>query len=249
MGITAAEVMSLVLRLSVLMFYLLHCVKSQSVTIQRSVQNSGFHRDLVTKLTIPIGVFDNAVNLGKCRCLLIEELPSSVYVDPFQLTQYLQFGGPEFISPEVDIEKPEYLSAAFNISIFTQALESSTGYWVTNVTLPIHIRYHRPSSDPSQYYQQVTIPDPGVYINCSDNSNSISSEEEIEAPCDRTNTKLCIWRKIDYKSDSDVVSIQIPVGKNNHLLVVILGTLIVTLGSCIVITKNIVQKDKKLKTN
>lgn len=235
----------------VLMLYLFHSVRSQSITIQRSVQNNGFHRDLVTKVTIPIGIFDNAVDLSKCRCLLIETLPSSVYVDPFQLTQYLQFGGPEFISPEVDIEKPEYLSAAFNISIFTQPLELISGYWVTNVTLPVHIRYHRPSSDPSQYYQQVTVPDPDVYINCSDNSNSILNTEEITAPCDRSNSKLCIWKSIDYKSDSDVVNMLVPIGKNNHLLVVILGTLIVTLGSCIVITKSItgIQKDKKLKMN
>lgn len=67
----------------------------------------------------------------------------------------------QYISPTLDIEKPEYTSRGFSVLIYKDTHMNGADL-VVNVTLPIHLRYHKPSTDFTKFY----LYNPELFIRC-----------------------------------------------------------------------------------
>lgn len=68
-----------------------------------------------------------------------------------------------FSYDDIDLEKPEYLSPPLTLYVFNQ-LELHGNVLSSNVTMPLHIRYHRPFRGPSHVPVEVVLPE--VYVAC-----------------------------------------------------------------------------------
>ncbi|KAL8593207.1 hypothetical protein ACOMHN_009862 [Nucella lapillus] len=209
---------------------------SENVVLQvhRSVLREGFHREIQTTVTMGKDVFRGPRG-GECGLLLIEHLPSSLYVDPFQLLMLAQSGGPQVLAGSaVDIEAPEYLSAPLDVFVYSPVVSdtslSSSHLPTLTVTLPVHVRYHRPSPDPQVTDVLVTLYHPRVLLNCTSQDSRVT-----EAPCDASNTSQCAWSELSYRSDASSLEIHVPVGREEDVRVVVFGTIVVTVmgASCL----------------
>uniref|UniRef100_K1Q6E3 Phosphatidylinositol-glycan biosynthesis class X protein n=1 Tax=Magallana gigas TaxID=29159 RepID=K1Q6E3_MAGGI len=100
---------------------------SSSPNLYRTVRKNGFHRELFTKIFIPTSLID-----AKCECLIEEQFPPGLYIDPYELKNYREKGGPQFDSPAVDIEKPKELSPNLVFIIYPQQFTAIGPEYVTN---------------------------------------------------------------------------------------------------------------------
>ncbi|XP_060074856.1 phosphatidylinositol-glycan biosynthesis class X protein-like isoform X2 [Ylistrum balloti] len=190
-------------------------------------------RELATEITFEKSLFKNVSN---CDVMLLELLPPGAYIDPFQLRSLREFGGPKFLSDPVDVEQPEYLAPSLNISLYTSPLSDATDkqdFLMTSVTIPIHLRYHRPSS--SDEYTSVIIQNPLLLLSCTqkDYIGAVIGEEEL--PCTSATLIKCKWTVVKYLSDVDAIEVTVPVGQTSHTLLVVVGTLIMTVAGSLVI--------------
>lgn len=62
---------------------------------------------------------------------------------------------------DIDMEKPEHLSSPHNVQVFAR-LEKQGPYYHSSVTLPIHLRYHKPSAENS--HEQIHLEAPEIYL-------------------------------------------------------------------------------------
>lgn len=67
------------------------------------------------------------------------------------------------ISQPFDLEKPEFKSGEIPVFVYTN-LSHSDGAWMTNYTLPVHIRYHAISEELDFAY--IAFKHPTVAIRC-----------------------------------------------------------------------------------
>ncbi|KAK7507654.1 hypothetical protein BaRGS_00001589 [Batillaria attramentaria] len=121
------------------------------IDLNRQVLRDGFHRDLRT--TLKLQQDDLRQLPGRpCSVLLVENLPSGLYVDTFQLENLAAVGGPQVLTDRpVDIEAPEYLSSQHKLYVYTPVPvnEGSLDGTITIfVSLPVHVRYHKPTENP-----------------------------------------------------------------------------------------------------
>uniref|UniRef100_A0A2C9M139 Phosphatidylinositol-glycan biosynthesis class X protein n=1 Tax=Biomphalaria glabrata TaxID=6526 RepID=A0A2C9M139_BIOGL len=199
----------------------------KNIKLKRTLLGHGFHRDLITRLTLPPGI-TASLSKPQCTLLLIETLPSGVYADPYQLNSLKLFGGSQvlFDSP-VNVENAEFLSRSHELYIFVNVSDhftkDSTNHTEIDVSFPIHARYHKPS--PDKTHAIVTILHPSLYSNCSESDVTSS----ITAPCDLSNTSICDWVPLTYLSTSAPLTLYVPVGQESHKPIVILVTLLVSI--------------------
>jgi hypothetical protein len=101
-----------------------------------------------------------------CEVLLKEHLPSGLYIDLYQAENLHQFGGPKVYSPvDIDVELPEFLSKAHVVYVYnTLAHVANTGSLHADLTVPIHVRYHKPSI--KHDFAQAILPPPEVFFRC-----------------------------------------------------------------------------------
>ncbi|KAG1925501.1 phosphatidylinositol-glycan biosynthesis class X protein [Pimephales promelas] len=89
------------------------------------------YRDLL--YTVEWGEVDHDV-----KALLVQKLPSGVYMDEYQLETLRHDTGLEVrLDSKVDLEAPEYLSTGFTALVFLSGKHEAT--------VPVHGRYHRPA--------------------------------------------------------------------------------------------------------
>ncbi|XP_033751668.1 phosphatidylinositol-glycan biosynthesis class X protein-like [Pecten maximus] len=217
----------------ILIFHESDCVELPKV--ERSLTKNGFHRELTTKITFGRSLFRN---LSNCDVMLLELLPPGAYIDPFQLRSLREFGGPRFISNPVDVEQPEYLAPSLNVSLYTSPLSDDVDSLMTSVTIPVHLRYHRPSSSSENI--SVIIPNPMLLLSCTakDYTGAVIGVEDL--PCTSATLIKCRWTVVKYLSDVDAIEVTVPVGQTSHTLLVVVGTLLMTVaGSFIILLKTL----------
>ncbi|XP_022312521.2 GPI alpha-1,4-mannosyltransferase I, stabilizing subunit-like [Crassostrea virginica] len=198
---------------------------SSSPNLYRTLIKNGFHRDLFTKILIPSSLIEPG-----CLCLMEEEFPPGMYIDPYELKNLREKGGPQFSSPAVDIEKPKELSPSLKFLIYPPPFTLESSVYVTNVTIPVHLRYHQPSS--SDRTVQVQLRNPRVYLLCDVKEESIVKIKKKEYPCSSLD-KNCTWTEISYMTDAIQVEFEVPVGCLHHRPIVVVSTLGVTILSCL----------------
>ncbi|KAK2172352.1 hypothetical protein NP493_971g00000 [Ridgeia piscesae] len=135
-----------------------------SCTVMRIVSNGGFHRNVTT--IVKITAENISLNQVSCRVVLTQRLSAGVYVDQYEVARQKPFGGPEmYTSQEMDIEQPEYLSPP-DTELVALGWQSHSGSLLQSVvTLPLHLRYHRPTTHDG--YVNVTISAPAVSLACT----------------------------------------------------------------------------------
>lgn len=232
-------VLTSLLVICLLIFHGCDCVDLPRV--ERTLIKNGFHRELTTKITFGRSLFKNVSN---CDVMLLELLPPGAYIDPFQMRSLQEFGGPKFLSDPVDVEQPEYLAPSLNVSLYTSDLSDATDSMTTSVTIPVHLRYHRPSS--ASDYTSVIIPNPLLLLSCTakDYTGDVIGKEDL--PCTSATLIKCRWMVIKYLSDVDAIEVRVPVGQTSHTFLVLVGTILMTVaGSFLILLKVFNHKNKQ----
>ncbi|XP_046571342.1 phosphatidylinositol-glycan biosynthesis class X protein-like [Haliotis rubra] len=219
--------------------------------LERHLHKKGFHRDLSTTVEWLVNPH-NRGDINHCMILLLEKLPPGVYVDPFQLSAMLQFGGPKvLVDAAVNIEKPAHLSPPHTLHVYTElktVTDNDEGFSLAaSVTLPIHLRYQPPTHETSVTHVDLVISNPRMFTNCSIKE----SVALLQAPCDYTNTSQCLWHEHHYLAEQDSVACRVPVGNTSYLPLVVAVTLLVTGLGCLFIVYVVMTKQPqtKLKTS
>ncbi|XP_062586961.1 phosphatidylinositol-glycan biosynthesis class X protein-like [Saccostrea cucullata] len=207
---------------------------SSSPNLYRTLKKNGFHRDLFTKLLIP-----SSLTGPGCECLIEEELPPGMYVDPYELKNLREKGGPQFISPSIDIEKPKELSTSFSLLIYPDRLSKEGSEFVTNVTIPVHVRYHQPLPEDST--ARVVIQNPHIYLLCEQKDLKAIKKTGKQLPCSSLHEN-CTWTEISYKTDAIGIQFDVPVGSLNQQMTVVSVTVAVTLIGCLFLSSKFLQK-------
>lgn len=160
-------------------------------------------RELLTEIEL---MLTTSILPPKCTLAIEETIPRGMYVDPDQLRDLHQTNGfASYIPTKVDVEKPEFESESFRVFIFRK-LDIEQNLRVTNVQLPVHMRYHRPaqildakpsSSAPTAI---VKFQNPRLLLSCEgENVASHCPEKAVTSFCDSTGTEKCEFLLIPYE--------------------------------------------------
>ncbi|KAI2650721.1 Phosphatidylinositol-glycan biosynthesis class X protein [Labeo rohita] len=189
------------------------------------ISKAGFHRDL--HYSVHWSKIDHDV-----QALLVQKLPSGVYMDEYQLETLRRDTGLEvLLDSKVDLEAPEYLSSGFTALVFLSGKHE--------VVVPVHGRYHRPSD--SSKWVKVDIESPRLLLR-SDQCQTLSPGVRhvmFDAPCTVSNHSICSWIEILHLEDNGGVSLEIPVGDSSMIVTVCVVTVLTTVLSCAYLLTNI----------
>lgn len=157
--------------------------------LHRSVHKSGFHRELHSTVRARITGMKGAMFSGQCTCELVEQFPTSVYVDIYEIDQLLRVGSETFEmdlwNDFVDLEKPEPVSPPVFVSFrkkMHEVLVDVDGHieLIADMRVPIHLRYQQPIevADDEQgnvTHRNVTIAGPAhIVIECAGRHHEVS---------------------------------------------------------------------------
>ncbi|KAK7126369.1 hypothetical protein R3I94_017752 [Phoxinus phoxinus] len=202
-----------------------HCFPSEfleSLSMSMKITKAGFHRDLL--YSVEWGKVDHDV-----KALLVQKLPSGVYMDEYQLETLKHDTGLEvLLDSKVDLEAPEYLSSGFTALVFLSGTHEAT--------VPVHGRYHR-ASNSSQKWVRVDIASPRLFLRSDE--CALHHQEATAAPCTARNHSICSWLEIPRLEDTGPVSLEIPVGDSSMLVSVCVGTVLTAALSCVFLLRSI----------
>ncbi|KAJ8278074.1 hypothetical protein GJAV_G00083530 [Gymnothorax javanicus] len=154
----------------------------------RDIWKMGFHRDMVTALEL------GPRSPEKLHALLMQRLPSGVYVDPYQLASLRQDRGLQvLLDTEVDLEAPAYSSSGLSMFVYPTRNQRHPHEFLAVV--PIHGRYHRPSGCG---WEKIELEPPQLFLRADDCAIpvSIAPKVVIDAPCNGYNRSMCKWTEI-----------------------------------------------------
>ncbi|XP_078266749.1 phosphatidylinositol-glycan biosynthesis class X protein isoform X1 [Rhinoraja longicauda] len=204
----------------------------QSVSLNRSIVKSGFHRELVIDVRLGDGAHPD------CCIMIQEQLPRGLYVDPYELASLREHNAKIFVQKRIDIEAPEYLSTAHMVIIYLNPNTSNPGYFTGLV--PVHVRYHRPT-DVEETNTLVILTNPHLMIHCPrDNLVQASWNPSMsELPCSLRNPSTYRWVNVTYQNVGEILTLQVPVGQKKHALIVTAATLLATILCCTLLLKGV----------
>lgn len=184
-----------------------------------------------------------------CDILLVQDIPSSVYVDNDQLFNLNKFNKIKtFVSEYIDVEQPAGKSLPFKIYMF-ERIEKSV-----NITLPVHFRYHDPSD---KKFNRVEIESPKLFFmsDCEGLSN-IKYGKIAQLPCknsseitdffDLSSANYCQWIETDFHSTPITLSFLIPIGNASSYSFVLPVTLFISWIACLFLTYVIIKKSREI---
>uniref|UniRef100_A0A8C5MS05 Phosphatidylinositol-glycan biosynthesis class X protein n=1 Tax=Leptobrachium leishanense TaxID=445787 RepID=A0A8C5MS05_9ANUR len=165
---------------------------------------------------------------ARCRVQFVEHIPSGVFLDPYQLFNLRQHNLTEvLLLTAVDLEAPEYLATEQTARVYAKPDPVGCAHCFYS-KVPIHTRYHRPSSD--SYSASLTLQNPQLLIHCSKDfpPSDCSHYPAVEAPCGSQSDEVCSWLHMPY-TVPDTTKLQVPVGSTHHTTTVCAVTLAMTL--------------------
>lgn len=205
------------------------------VTITRELRNHGFHRDLVSNIDIY-----STSETYPCSLLLVEYLPSSVYVDSDQILGLAAKTGLESsLNTTVNVEATAYSEKAipFKAYIYPSAQE---GPKITrSVELPIHLRYQAPTSGGG--YKNLNIGQPSLFSRCAKDSSD-PAVKKFDFPCSASDKSMCKWTKLDTTITPITLTATVPVGNTDLGLYVSVLSFVLVYGGTFFIVKTIYYK-------
>ena len=173
----------------------------------------GFHLEILSEVIFSSPLLSSISSLN-CTLLLTETLPSGLYVDAFQLRNFNQLGGPFVTSRRpIDTEAPAFDSTNEQLRVYHHfRLDKGRQRLVSQLVLPIHLRYHRAvtNGDPTH----TVFSHPLTDISCWDDGSSIQSMSE------QNNA----WLPFDAEAATPTLKISIPRADVNHAPYVVVAT-------------------------
>lgn len=216
------------------------------ISVERKHNKPGFHRDLVTfvEWDIPSN-FDDDSNKLDCQLLLVEHFPSGIYIDPDQIKNKVQFGGPEVLTTEtINVESLAHHGSSHKIFVFPKiATDYRLGTMSANITIPVHLRYHQATIGTK--FASVSLSSPKIFGKC----NGVTSPALqcgtplVKAPCNAKGLSSCDWillnsaNKDMLQSDMALV-FHVPVGQIEHSWPIIALTVLSSMAGCSLILWN-----------
>jgi GPI mannosyltransferase 1 subunit X len=176
-----------------------------------------------------------------CDLLLVQDIPSSVYVDNDQLFNLNKLNKLKtFVNSYIDVEQPTAKASPFKVFLFNQVKKS------LNITLPIHFRYHEPSD---KKFNRVEIDSPKIYIsNCHQKGKTVtlpcSNSSEITDFVDLNMVSYCPW--IETEIAPITLSFLIPVGNIQSYTFVLPVTIFISWIACLFLTYVIIKKSREI---
>ena len=160
-------------------------------------------RELLTEIEL---MLTTSILPPKCTLVIEETIPRGMYVDPDQLRDLQESTGfSTYIPTKVDVEKPEFESESFRVFIFRR-LGIQENLRVTNVQLPVHMRYHKPgqileakpsSSAPTAI---IKLQNPRLLLSCEgENVAAHCPDKAVTSFCDASGTEKCEYLQIPYE--------------------------------------------------
>ncbi|CAO1395820.1 unnamed protein product [Diamesa hyperborea] len=205
-------------------------------SLNMQILNSGFHREINYSLK-----FAPVLN---CELLLVQDVPSSVYIDNDQLLNLNKLNKLEsYVDTYVDVELPTNKASAFKVYIF----ENVKKY--VNKTLPVHFRYHSPSE---KQFNRVEIESPKIYVsNCKVQEGNVvllpcRNSSEILDFLELASASLCEWTELELTSAPITLSFLIPVGNIKSFNYVLTITILVSWLGCLLLTYVIIKKSRQI---
>lgn len=194
--------------------------------ISRSLDKSGFHRNLRTEFVLDVEL---KPELKYCTVLLVESLPSGVYIDKDEVDSLAVCGGPthfHFMN-KIEIEKPSYLSIPLVVLIYS--IYSGRKPINFSLSFPIHFRYHLSSSTES--FTKIYLPPPLIYLSCSRDKldyNQLFVKNNYTSVVSKQNPS---YFKVVPKRVEAILTLQVdfPIGKLTDARLVTSLTLLATL--------------------
>ncbi|XP_071550370.1 phosphatidylinositol-glycan biosynthesis class X protein-like [Panulirus ornatus] len=207
-------------------------VLKTNAQVERRLLNEGFHRDLETTVFL-----SSSEDLHTCIVLIKEIFPPGSYVDPNQLRFLRALGGPDYYIPQVvNVETPEHLSPRIVAYFYVVPKPMDDGRWLVNITVPVHLRYHRARSGESYPLEVgVRLQHPSVLIQCEDNGGDTCRPLLQLEPCPPSGLQQCEWLLVHTFSTSEAVVGVVPVGNTDLLDTVLLTTTCITAGATLLI--------------
>ncbi|XP_028300911.1 phosphatidylinositol-glycan biosynthesis class X protein isoform X1 [Gouania willdenowi] len=204
-------------------------IETSSMSVD--LNKEGYHRELTTTVELSPDAFSNV------RVLLVYRWPRGVYVDPFQLASMsAQRDWQILLDSAIDLELPAHQTSGFVTFVYPGLSKLTSG--PLKVTIPVHGRYHMPSSD-GEAFTFITIEAPELLLR-TETCTRLSSLEPhavVNAPCTVNNLTTCGWVQIQQNQMIGPISFQIPVGDGSLVVPVCGGTLLITLICCVALTK------------
>ncbi|MEE6500800.1 hypothetical protein FKM82_003936 [Ascaphus truei] len=192
--------------------------------VRREILNTGFHRELVTRLDVQ----GFAEQVNSCSIVFKENVPSGLFLDPYQLSSLRKHNLTEVLLLEsVDVEAPEYLSQEHAALVYAKPDPACTHCFIS--TVPVHARYHRPSAEIRE--TSFTLRNPQLLIHCSKDfpPSGCPQLSVVEAPCASEAGTACQWLDVPYIPVPKTLTAQVPVGITQHGPAVCFLTLVMTL--------------------
>lgn len=225
-----------------------------NVLLQRSQEKAGFHRDVLTNIEWDLSSLTTGFDVKNCQLLLLEHLPNGIYVDPDQIRNGEEFGGPQVFSRDVvNVESMAHHSTVNQIFVVPKTMIRSRRIVIANISLPIHLRYHRAALNKT--FVSVILSSPTVLGRCNgiiEHLGTHCASELTKAPCvDKTGSVLCDWFILKSASEgqpltSDPLVFYVPVGQREHLWSVISLTVLSTMTGCAVVVWSAIAKANPL---
>lgn len=176
-----------------------------------------------------------------CDLLLVQDMPSSVYVDNDQLFNLNKLNKLKtFVNSYVDVEQPTAKSSPFKVFLFNEVKKN------LNITLPVHFRYHEPSD---KKFNRVEIESPKIYIsNCHQKGKVVSlpcmNSSDITDFVDLNTVSYCPW--IETEIAPITLSFLIPVGNIQSYTFVLPVTIFISWIACLFLTYVIIKKSREI---
>ncbi|XP_072167658.1 phosphatidylinositol-glycan biosynthesis class X protein-like [Diadema setosum] len=220
-----------------------------ALTMLREIENSGFHRTMVTNISLD-------VNPGcqECRVMLLQYLPKGLFIDTHQMRSLAEFGGPQVMTFEkIDTEKPAHQSEGHLITVYSPDSYSETDHVTVSLHVPIHVRYHMASRDHQTWQVAVSLPHPHTYLHCKGcTQNSCSGDAKadmLQAPCTASNHSMCSWTPLPHTKESvDTLELHVPIGQDWLSVPVTIATLVcIMAGSLAILITMVTEDDKNMK--
>ncbi|KAJ8923286.1 hypothetical protein NQ315_001843 [Exocentrus adspersus] len=213
-----------------------YCVQADSeclkldISITQKVEHEGFHREirwLIETTSPPSDIWVASA----CKLSLQLKVSPGIYVYPDEVAELNRTRKLLLhIDGHVDVEAPAHEATEHTVYIYLN--NSNIGR--ISIVLPMHLRYQR--GQITGGYGKVPLRKPSLLSWCPDSLDRICGKGvKVEAPCDETATRVCVWKNLTYQAHFDEVELFVPVGDLDDYPLVSIVTLLLGCAGCIYI--------------
>ncbi|XP_022156040.1 phosphatidylinositol-glycan biosynthesis class X protein isoform X2 [Momordica charantia] len=198
-----------------------------SLSVLWKIKGEGSHRQLSSMVKFNIVKSISQVPTHHCKIIIIEQLPSGVFTDPFELEHLLHCAvfSDVTVFGDTNLELPSVLSNRSVVEVHKDVgpniLSHNNNLLHFAIDLPLHSRY--PPLDESGYVQ-VRLKAPDLFLQCSIQERSHNRSCLFKFQTDGTEADLTWSIPAGKRSDSRVISVVTFISALLSVLSIIIST-------------------------